>query len=167
MFPRKDLFALPEGIVYLNGNSLGPLPKSVTPRVEAVLTQEWGKRLILGWSECRWMEQPIRVGNQVARIIGAPSGSVVMGDTLSIKIYQALAAALEMRPKRKVVLSDTGNFPSDLYIARGLLSSLDKGHEVRTVAPGDIPERINAGVATVMLTETDYRTGRRHDMESV
>jgi len=167
MFPRKDLFALPEGIVYLNGNSLGPLPKSVTPRVEAVLTQEWGKRLILGWSECRWMEQPIRVGNQVARIIGAPSGSVVMGDTLSIKIYQALAAALEMRPKRKVVLSDTGNFPSDLYIARGLLSSLDKGHELRTVAPGDIPERINAGVATVMLTETDYRTGRRHDMESV
>lgn len=164
MLPRKDLFVLPEGLIYLNGNSLGPLPKSVAPRLDAVIAEEWGERLIRGWFECGWMEQPARVGNQIARIIGAPDGSVVTGDTLSIKVYQALAAALEMRPDRKVVLSDIGNFPSDLYMAQGLLTSLDRDYELRTVAPEEVHHQIDASVAAVMLTEADYRTGRRHDM---
>ncbi len=167
MLPRKDFFSLPEGLIYLDGNSLGPLPKSVTPRLKAMIAEEWGGMLIRGWFDSGWMEQPIRVGDRVGRLIGAPKGSVVMGDTLSIKVYQALAAALEMRPDRRVVLSDTGNFPSDIYIARGLLSSLGKGHELRVVAPEDVADHIDATVAAVMLTEADYRTSRRHDMGAV
>ncbi|MBO6603155.1 MAG: kynureninase [Roseicyclus sp.] len=162
--PRKDLFDLPEGVIYLDGNSLGPLPKSVRARVDDVIGAEWGTSLIRGWNDAGWMDQPGRVGDLVARLIGAPEGSVMMGDTLSIKVYQALAAALEMRPDRKVVLSDSGNFPTDLYMARGLLTSLGQGHELRIVDPEDAAGAMDETVAAVMLTEVDYRTGRKHDM---
>ncbi|WP_375551912.1 kynureninase [Rhodophyticola porphyridii] len=162
--PRKDLFDLPEGVIYLDGNSLGPLPKSVRARVDDVIGAEWGTSLIRGWNDAGWMDQPGRVGDLVARLIGAPEGSVMMGDTLSIKVYQALAAALEMRPDRKVVLSDSGNFPTDLYMARGLLTSLGQGHELRIVDPQDVAGAMDETVAAVMLTEVDYRTGRKHDM---
>ena len=165
--PRKDLFEIPAGVIYLDGNSLGPLPKSVGPHVSRMISQEWGAHLIKGWNVAGWMQQPARVGDQVGRLIGAPEGSVVIGDTLSIKVYQALASALEMRPGRKVVLSDKGNFPTDLYMAQGLLASLDKGHELKTVAPQDVTANINDEVAVVMLTEVDYRTGRLHDMEAI
>ncbi|WP_227284756.1 kynureninase [Boseongicola sp. H5] len=162
--PRKDLFDLPEGVIYLDGNSLGPLPKSVRARVDDVIGAEWGTSLIRGWNDAGWMDQPGRVGDLVARLIGAPEGSVMMGDTLSIKVYQALAAALEMRPDRKVVLSDSSNFPTDLYMARGLLTSLGQGHELRIVDPEDVAGATDETVAAVMLTEVDYRTGRKHDM---
>lgn len=162
--PRKDLFDLPEGVIYLDGNSLGPLPKSVRARVDDVIGAEWGTSLIRGWNDAGWMDQPGRVGGLVARLIGAPEGSVMMGDTLSIKVYQALAAALEMRQDRKVVLSDSGNFPTDLYMARGLLTSLGQGHELRIVDPQDVAGAMDETVAAVMLTEVDYRTGRKHDM---
>lgn len=164
---RKHLFTLPEGVIYLDGNSLGPLPRSVGPRVEEMLSAEWGERLIRGWNDAGWMEQPVRVGNMVARLIGAPEGSVVLGDTLSVKVYQALAAALKLRPDRKAVLSDTGNFPTDLYMADGLIRTIGKGHELRTVAPEDVADAIADDVAAVMLTEVDYRTGRRHDMAAI
>ncbi len=117
--PRKAQFHLPEGIIYLDGNSLGPLPRNVTEHVSNMMENEWGQLLIKGWNEARWMEQPVRVGNQIARLVGAEPGSIVMGDTLSIKVYQALSAALEMRPERRVILSDSGNFPSDLYMVSG------------------------------------------------
>ena len=165
--PRKQLFDLPEGVIYLDGNSLGPLPKSVAARVAEVVTEEWGAQLIRGWNDAKWMEQPARVGDQVARLIGAPAGSVVMGDTLSIKVYQALASALEMRPDRKIVLSDSGNFPTDLYMAQGLLTSLNQGHELKIVAPEEVAGAIDDRVAAVMLTEVDYRTGRLHDMKAI
>jgi len=165
--PRKHLFDLPEGVIYLDGNSLGPLPKTVGAHVAGVITDEWGAKLIKGWNEAEWMAQPARVGDRVGALIGAPAGSVVMGDTLSIKVYQALAAALEMRPDRRVVLSDSGNFPTDLYIAEGLLASLDKGHALRVVAPEDVEGAIDDSVAAVLLTEVDYRTGRLHDMAAI
>jgi kynureninase len=162
--PRKELFDLPEGIIYLDGNSLGPLPKSVEARLAGVVTGEWGAQLIRGWNDAGWMEQPGRVGDRVARLIGAEPGSVVMGDTLSIKVYQALAAALDMRPDRRVVLSDSGNFPTDLYMAAGLLETLGRGHDLRVVAPEKVAAEIDGQTAAVLLTEVDYRTGRRHDM---
>jgi len=165
--PRKHLFDLPEGVIYLDGNSLGPLPKSVAARVAGVITDEWGAKLIKGWNEAEWMAQPTRVGDRVGALIGAAPGSVVMGDTLSIKVYQALASALEMRPDRKVVLSDRGNFPTDLYMAEGLIASLDKGHELRTPEPEAVAAAIDETVAVVMLTEVDYRSGRRHDMKAI
>eukprot|EP00998_Keelungia_sp_KM082_P010055 NODE_624_length_1753_cov_1.166667_g614_i0.p1 GENE.NODE_624_length_1753_cov_1.166667_g614_i0~~NODE_624_length_1753_cov_1.166667_g614_i0.p1 ORF type:complete len:356 (-),score=36.73 NODE_624_length_1753_cov_1.166667_g614_i0:686-1708(-) len=113
------------------------------------------------------MEQPERVGNLVARLIGAAPGTVVMGDTLSIKVYQALASALEMRPDRKVVVSDNGNFPTDLYMADGLIKSLDKGHVLKTPNPEDVESLINEDLAVLMLTQVDYRTGRMHDMKRI
>jgi kynureninase len=163
----RRLFDLPEGIAYLDGNSLGPLPKSVPARIEAVLRDEWGRMAIGGWNRAGWMAAPARVGDRIARLIGAPAGSVTMGDTLSVKVYQALASALDMRPDRRVILSDTGNFPTDLYMAEGLIRSLDKGLELRLVAPEDVASAIDDSVAVLMLTEVDYRTGRRHDMAAL
>jgi kynureninase len=119
--------------------------------------------LIGGWNRAGWMDWPSRLGDRIGRLIGAPEGSVVLGDTLSIKVYQALASALELRPGRRVILSDTGNFPSDLYMAEGLARTLG-GVELVTVAPEEVEARIGADVAVLMLTEVDYRTGRRHDM---
>ncbi len=165
--PLKHLFHLPEGVIYLDGNSLGPLLKSVAARVDDVIGAEWGGMLIRGWNDAGWMEQPTRVGNQIGRLIGAPTESVVVGDTLSIKVFQALASALEMRPDRKVVLSDNGNFPSDLYMAQGLIHSLKQGHALRVVDPDAVIAAIDDTVAVVMLTEVDYRTGRLHDMVEI
>jgi kynureninase len=110
------------------------------------------------------MVQPRKVGDRIARLIGAPVGSVVMGDTLSIKVYQALASALEMRPDRRVIVSDSGNFPTDLYMAQGLIASLKQGHELKVVEPEAVEAAIDESVAVVMVTEVDYRTGRLHDM---
>jgi kynureninase len=165
--PRKHLFDLPEGVIYLDGNSLGPLPRGVAERLERCVHKEWGEMLIRGWNEAQWMDQPARVGNKIARLIGAPEGAVVIGDTLSIKVYQALASALEMRPDRKVVLSDNGNFPTDLYMAEGLLRSLGRGHELRTPPPEEVADAITEEVAVVMLTQVDYRTGRMHDFNAI
>ncbi len=163
----RALFDLPEGVIYLDGNSLGPLPRGVADRVARTITGEWGQMLIRGWNQAGWMDLPARVGDRVARLVGAEPGSVVMGDTLSIKVYQALASALELVPARRVILSDTGNFPSDLYIADGLVRTLGRGYVLKTVAPEEVMAAIGEDVATVMLTETDYRTGRRHDMAAV
>ena len=164
---NKEAFFLPEGVIYLDGNSLGPLPRAVPARVQAMMADEWGEMLIRGWNKADWMAQPSRVGNMVARIIGAPDGSVVMGDTLSIKVFQALSSGLKLRKDRRVILSDNGNFPSDLYMAEGLVKLLEQGYELRTVAPEEVMEAISEDVAVVMLTEVDYRTGRKHDMKTV
>lgn len=164
---RKEQFELPEGVIYLDGNSLGPLPKGAVERATATLQNEWGGQLIRAWNMAGWMDMPRRVGDRIAGLIGAPAGSVATGDTLSIKVYQALAAALKMRPDRKVILSDAGNFPSDLYMAQGLIGTIDKGYELRTPAPEDVADAITEDVAVVMLTQVDYRNGRMHDMKGI
>src|SRR6056297_3966799 len=160
----KSMFDLPEGLVYLDGNSLGPLPRAASDRMAKVMQEEWGKLLISGWNKAGWMAQPMRTGDRIARLIGAEPGHVVIGDTLSIKVYQALAAALDMRPDRRVILSDSGNFPSDLYMADGLVAALDRGLELRVVAPEAVESALTDEVAVMMLTQVDYRTGRMHDM---
>lgn len=163
----RQRFDLPEGVIYLDGNSLGPLPKGVAERVARTVAGEWGQGLIRSWNDAGWMDLPRRVGDRIARLIGAEPGSVVMGDTLSIKVYQALASALAMVPDRRVVLSDSGNFPSDLYVAEGLLRTLGPDYRLHVVAPEEVAGAIDESVAAVMLTETDYRTGRRHDMAGI
>ena len=160
----RALFHLPEGVVYLDGNSLGPLPLAARDRVARLLADEWGEMLIRGWNDAGWMDAPARIGDRVGRLVGAAPGTMVMGDTLSIKVYQALAAALELRPDRRVVLSDYGNFPSDLHMAKGLMRTLGRGHELRLVAPEEVEAALDERVAALMLTEVDYRTGRLHDM---
>jgi kynureninase len=165
--PRKDLFELPGGMIYLDGNSLGPLPKSVNAALSSMVTDQWGAHLIKGWNVDDWMGQPMRIGNMVGKLIGAPDSSVTMGDTLSVKVYQALSAAVQMRPDRRVILSDSGNFPSDLYMAQGLIAQLDQGHELRIVDPLDVMDAITDDIAAVMITQVDYRSGRMHDMTAI
>ncbi len=167
ILPRKDLFHLPDGLIYLDGNSLGPLPRSASERVAKTVSAEWGDHLITGWNVDGWMEQPSRIGNRIAKLVGASDATVVLGDTLSIKVYQALSSALSMKPDRKVILSDTGNFPTDLYMAQGLVSQLSDGHELKLCEPENVLEAIDENVAVVMLTHVDYRTGRMHDMETI
>ena len=163
----RALFQLPAGVIYLDGNSLGPLPRGVETRLLETVNAEWGERLIRAWNDAAWMTLPRRVGDRVGRLIGAATSSVVMGDTLSVKVYQALAAALDLNPDRRVVLSDSGNFPSDLYMAQGLLGSLGRGHALTVVAPEDVAAAIDETVAVLLLTEVDYRTGRRHNMPAL
>ncbi len=163
----KALFQLPEGVIYLDGNSLGARPMATTQRLETLLSDEWGEMLITGWNKAGWNDKPGAVGNRIAGLIGAQQGHVVMGDTLSIKIYQALAAALKMNPDRRVILSDSGNFPSDLYMAQGLIGLLDRDYELRVVAPEDVAANITDEIAVTMITQVDYRTGRIHDMKAL
>ena len=168
----KAMFHLPDGMIYLDGNSLGPMPLAAPARMAQVMTGEWADMLITGWNRggrdgAGWMTQPVALGDRVARLIGAEPGHVVLGDTLSIKVYQALASALQMRPGRKVILSDSGNFPSDLYMAEGLIASLQQGHELRVVDPEAVLGAITEEVAVILITEVDYRTGRRHDMAAL
>ncbi|MGS4944041.1 kynureninase [Meridianimarinicoccus sp. RP-17] len=165
--PVKDRFDLPAGVTYLDGNSLGPLPRTAANRAARVITAEWGQELIRAWNSADWIGLPQRVGDRIARIIGAQPGSVATGDTLSIKVYQALAAALALRPDRRVILSDSGNFPTDLYMAQGLIRTHDRGHRIETPAPEDVTDAIDESVAAVMLTQVDYRTGRMHDMAAI
>ncbi len=160
-------FRLPHGLTYLDGNSLGPLPVAAAARAARVLSEEWGGQLIGGWNGAGWMAMPERLGDRIARLIGAGPGTVVVGETLSIRLFQALAAALSLRPGRRVILTDSGNFPSDLYVAEGLIRTMGQGHELRVVAPEAVAEAITEEVAVLMLTEVDYRTGRRYDMDSL
>jgi len=163
----KAMFDLPQGMTYLDGNSLGPLTRGAAARVAQAITDEWGQMLIGGWNRAGWMDLPRKLGDRIAALIGAEAGHVVLGDTLSIKVYQALASALDMRPTRRVILSDKGNFPSDLYMAEGLCRTLGDGYVLKTVAPEDVAGAIDDSVAVLMLTEADYRTGRRHDMAAL
>ncbi|WP_326523472.1 kynureninase [Sphingomonas sp.] len=160
-------FQIPEGVIYLDGNSLGPLQIGVSERMAGAISDEWGGELIRAWNSAGWMTMPRRIGDRIARLIGAETDSVVMGDTLSIKVYQALAAGLALVPDRRVVLSDSGNFPTDLYMAEGLLRSLGPDYALKVVAPEEVADAIDGTVGALMLTEVDYRTGRRHDMPAL
>jgi len=159
----RAMFHLPDGIIYLDGNSLGPLPIGAREKARQVLDDEWGEMLITGWNRAGWMALPQQLGARIARLIGAEADNVMVGDTLSTRLYQALAAALAMTD-RKIVLTDHGNFPSDLYMAQGLLDTLGQGHQLRVVAPEDVAANLTDDVAALMLTQIDYRTGRMHDM---
>jgi kynureninase len=157
-------FSLPEGVTYLDGNSLGPLPRAVPGRLARVLGEEWGAELIAGWNSCGWMAQPAALGDRIGALIGAGPGQTVVGDTLSIKVFQALAAALALVPERRVILSDSGNFPTDLYMAEGLIKLLGPEYSLRLAEPEALEAAITEEVAVILVTEVDYRTGRRHDM---
>ncbi len=163
----RAAFALPEGIIYLDGNSLGPLPKAAEARTASLLRDEWGTQLIRGWNTCGWMAQPDKTGDRIARLIGAAPGTVAVGDTLSIKVHQALHAALQLQPDRREILTCSGNFPSDIYIAEGLIETLGGGYTLKIAAPEEVASAMSAKTAVLMLTEVDYRTGRLHDMPTL
>ena len=164
----KAQFALPPGVIYLDGNSLGVLPKSTAARVQAVITEEWGTGLIRSWNNAGWMDQPGRIGNKIARLVGAGEGEVVVADSTSVNLFKVLSAALRISQAdastRKVIVSERSNFPTDLYIAE----SLAREHGVRlhlVESADEIPASMNADLSVLMLTEVNYRTGYRHDMK--
>ena len=163
----RQMFDIPEGMIYLNGNSLGPMPKAAPTAVNSFLLDEWRTELVSGWNTKNWFMQTNTLGDRIADLIGAAPGTTVVGDTLSIKVFQAVAAALAITPERRIILSDNGNFPTDLYMVEGLMSLRDAGYALRTPAPEDILDHITEEVATVMVTEIDYRSGRKHDMQAI
>ncbi|MEN9982952.1 MAG: hypothetical protein RI918_921 [Pseudomonadota bacterium] len=165
----KDHFSLPPGVIYLDGNSLGVLPKATAARVAEVVTQEWGVGLIRSWNTAGWFESPQKAGNKIARLIGANAGEVVATDTTSINLYKVLSAALNIvaadAPSRKLIVSERSNFPTDLYIAEALCQ--ERGYSLKLVEPDEITASLTADVAILMLTHVNYRTGAMHDMDAV
>jgi len=167
----REQFDLPPGKVYLDGNSLGVLPRATAARVADVVQREWGQGLIESWNSARWIEQPARIGDKIARLIGAAAGEVVAADSTSVNLFKVLSAALtiarEDAPGRRAIVSERGNFPTDLYIAEAL--ARERGFELVLVdAPGEIEPRLAHGdVAVLMLTQVDFKTGRLHDMASL
>ena len=162
--PFRDRFLLPEGLVYLDGNSLGALPKESAGRVARVVTREWGEGLVRSWNDAGWIDLPRRVGDKVARLVGAPPGSVVCADSTSVNVFKVLSAALALRPERRTILSEEGNFPTDLYVAEGLVRLIGRGHRLRLVPKGELLAALDGDVAVLLLTHVDYRTGERHEM---
>jgi kynureninase len=167
---RRGDFVLPPGVIYLDGNSLGVLPRAVPARIEAVLKDQWGQGLVRSWNSAGWIDLPARVGARIARLIGARPDEVIAADSTSLNVFKLLAAALEIQPRRRTILSEEGNFPTDLYMAQGLCGLTGRA-ELKLVRadadPHAIVDAINEDVAVVMLTEVDFRTGRRHDMQAV
>lgn len=164
---KREAFDMPQGVIYLDGNSLGVLPRTVPARMAEVVSREWGESLIRGWNDHDWIDLPARVGDKIARLIGAAPGTVVATDSTCVNLFKVLASALKLRPDRKVILSDSGNFPTDLYMAQGLSALLAAGHELKIVAPEEVEGAIDETVAVTMITEVDYKTGRRHDMRAI
>jgi kynureninase len=170
----KEQFALPTGVIYLDGNSLGVLPKSTAARVQQVITEEWGQDLIKSWNSAGWMDLPGRIGDKIGRLIGAGTGEVMVADSTSLNLYKVLSAALALTaantaataPTRKVIVSERSNFPTDLYIAE----SLARQHGARLHLVDSVDEiagTLNADLAVLMLTEVNYRSGYKHDMQAV
>jgi len=163
----RDRFTLPDGVIYLDGNSLGALPKATPARMREVVEKEWGEGLIRSWNACGWIDAQRRVGEKIGRLIGAKPGETLVADSTSINLFKLLAAALKLRPGRKTILSEATNFPTDLYIAEGLIGLLGQGHRLRAVEPDDVATAIDCDTAVVMLTHVNYRTGRMWNMRQI
>ncbi|MGU9810666.1 kynureninase [Pseudomonas sp. Larv2_ips] len=170
--PLRRQFALPEGVIYLDGNSLGARPVAALERAQQVIAQEWGNGLIRSWNSAGWADLSQRLGNRLAPLIGARDGEVVITDTTSINLFKVLSAALSVQrqrqPGRKVIVSEASNFPTDLYIAEGLAELLQQGYSLRLVnSPDELPQAIDQDVAVVMLTHVNYKTGYMYDMQAL
>ncbi|MBV9903502.1 MAG: kynureninase [Alphaproteobacteria bacterium] len=162
----RDRFELPLGVIYLDGNSLGAMPKSARTAMNAVMEQ-WSRDLISSWNIHSWIDIYERVGMKIGKLIGAGEGETIAGDSSSVNLFKVLAAALALRPGRKTILSERENFPTDLYIAEGLMKQLGQGHRLKLVAPDEIAGAVDDDTAVVMLTHVNYRTGRMFDLNRV
>ncbi|SFP88993.1 kynureninase [Sphingomonas rubra] len=163
--PMRERFALPEGVIYLDGNSLGPLPVGTRAAMTDVVERQWGERLIRSWNE-GWIDAPTRIGAKIAALIGAAAHEVIVGDSTSANLFKALVAALRIDPGRGVVLSETGNFPTDLHVAEGAVACVP-GASLRAVPRGEVAAAIGADVAVLMLTHVHYKTAERWDMAAL
>ncbi len=158
----REQFALPDGVIYLDGNSLGALPRATPAALADVATRQWGDRLIRSWNE-GWIDAPQRIGGKIAPLIGAAADEVIIGDTTSTHLFKALVAALRANPDRHTVLSEAGNFPTDLHIAEGAVACVP-GARLKVVARADLAEALDDDTAVLLLTHVHYKTGERFDM---
>jgi kynureninase len=165
--PFRESFVLPDGVIYLDGNSLGPLPKATPARIAQVMQHEWGQSLIRSWTDHGWIDLQFRVGEKIGQLIGAEPGTTVVADSTSVNLFKLLAAALDQRPDRRVILTEEGNFPTDLYIAQGLTALLQRGHVLRPVPSAELEAALDRDVAVLMLTHVNYRSGAMHDMATL
>ncbi|AIO65464.1 kynureninase [Burkholderia oklahomensis] len=168
----RDQFALPDGVIYLDGNSLGAQPRAAAARAQQVIGAEWGEGLIRSWNTAGWFALPRRLGDRLAPLVGAAAGEIAITDTISINLFKLLSAMLrhqaQRAPKRRVIVSERSNFPTDLYIAQGLIAQLGGDYELRLVDdPADLPDALDDETAVAMITHVNYRTGYMHDMPSV
>ncbi|QNN54839.1 kynureninase [Nocardioides mesophilus] len=162
---RRDRFLLPDGLVYLDGNSLGALPRGVDERLHAAITQEWGHGLIGSWNDAGWMDLPRRVAGRVGRLVGADAGSVHVGDSTSVLLFKLLVASFGLRPGRRVMVLEPTTFPTDGYVAAGVAELLDV--ELRWCDPADPAASLDEDVAVLALTHVDFRSGALYDMAAL
>lgn len=172
--PLRDQFVLPDGVIYLDGNSLGARPKAALARAQQVIEQEWGHDLIRSWNQAGWFDLPSRLGDLLAPLIGAAAGEVVITDSTSLNLFKVLAGALQRQAgslataTRRIIVSERSNFPTDLYMADGLARWLDRGYQLRLVdSPDELAGAIDTDTAVVMLTHVNYRSGRLLDMAAI
>jgi len=163
----RDEFVLPEGVIYLDGNSLGALPRQTLPRMTEVIAEEWGSGLIRSWNAAHWIQAPARIGDKIARLIGAKAGEVIVADSTSVNLFKLLAEALRVQPGRHFILTEASNFPTDLYVAQGLIDFLGGNHALRVVERSEIEQALDGSVAVLMLTHVDYASGEIHDMRRI
>jgi kynureninase len=163
----RDAFQLPAGLVYLDGHSLGPLSHAAAARMQAAIQKEWGTQLIRGWTQSDWISLPGKVGDKIGKLIGAARGATICADSTSVNLYKVLAAALTLRPGRTDIVSTIDNFPTDLYIAQGLISQLKHGHRLKLVDAHDLDKAMDNNTAAVMLTHVNYKDASLFDIAAL
>ncbi|GHF16840.1 kynureninase [Kordiimonas sediminis] len=163
----RDAFALPDGLIYLDGNSLGPQPKAAADLAADLVKRQWGQDLIKSWNTAGWFELPYKLGDKLGRLLGANPGEMIVTDSTGINIYKVLSLALGLNPDRKTILMENDNFPTDVYMAEGLLGQLGDEYDLKLVAGDDILDALTDDVAVVMVTEVNYKTGRLLDMKAI
>jgi kynureninase len=163
----RDKFALKEGLIYLDGNSLGALPKATIAKMEHTVQSEWGEGLITSWTEADWVNAPSRIGDKIAKLIGAETGEVIAADSTSVNIFKALTAGLSLQSDRSVLLTELSNFPTDSYMMQGIARFSSGAITHLAIDPDDVLEKLDENVAVVLLTQVHYKTGRMRDMAEV
>ena len=165
--PLRDRFDLPEGMIYLDGNSLGAMPKDASAKALDVVTREWGRDLIKSWNSAGWFDLPVRLGDKLAPLIGAGAGEVIICDSTSQNLFKVLSAAVAMRPDRNVLILEGSNFPTNNYIAEGVAAATGGRVSVRLCEKDEIADAIDANTIAVAITHVHYKTGHVHDMAAI
>jgi len=163
----RDRFDIPEGVIYLDGNSLGCLPKATRERVNDVVTREWGQDLIRSWNTNDWINAPTRIGDKIARLVGADAGEIITGDSTSINVFKCLSACLKLNSERYTLMTETGNFPTDAYMIEGLAAIAPDHIKSKPVDPDAVVDSLDDTIAALLLTHTHYKTGHIRDMKAV
>lgn len=163
----RDEFDLPDGVIYLAGNSLGALPRIVSDNLHGLIQSEWADGLVRSWNTAGWIDAPRRVGDKLSGVLGARPGEVMVADSTSVNLFKVLIGLLRLRSDRRIVLTEEGNFPTDLYIAQGVVDLLGGNREVHAVPRAEIPGSLDCNVAVLMLTHVDYATAEMYDMQAL